>query len=121
MTDLTPTIVRTNQRLRYTPEEDALILQRIRETPNNIKYACDIAARELGRDGDAVNARYYGHLRKVPANNVHTLSSTEGHIVNIKNTPRPKDADTSSTFEHILENMSSLTDRQKRIIISLLR
>jgi len=120
MTDLTPTIGRT-QRLRYTPEEDALILQKIRETPNNIKYACDIVARQIGRDGDAVAARYYGFLKKDPANNVHTLSSTEGHVVNIKNTPRPKDADTSTIFESILENMNSLTDRQKRIIISLLR
>ena len=114
------TIPIRSSRVRYTEAADALILQKIRETPNNIKYACDMAARQLGRNGDAISARYYGYLRKNPENKTYVLSSPEGHVNNTKNTPRPKDYDSSATFEGILENIHTLSDRQKRIIISLL-
>jgi|SRR5690606_13191 len=113
MNDTMPVIIKKT----WTPEEDALLVKKISESPNNISYACEQAALELDRTPQSVSQRYYSYLKR---NNepIHTLSSDKGYVNNIKNTRRPVEEDIDP-MTIILENFSRLTRRQAKAILEI--
>ena len=113
------TIVTRQAITQFTPEEDAVIIKKIQESPNNITYATELAARELNRTPKSVYGRYYSKLKKDPSVVAHSLSSPKGYVNNIKNTPRPVEEDNGTPFETILENFSRLTRKQAKIIFDI--
>ncbi len=102
---------------RYTPQEDAIILKKVSETPNNICWALEQAALELGRSAMAVDNRYYRKLKN-GTKVAHTLSSNDGYVNNVKNTPRPQEENVDA-ITVILENFSRLTRRQAKAIFDI--
>lgn len=77
------------QSKKYTVEELQIIANEVALYPTNLQLAFHSAADKLGRSSDGVMYQYYAKLKKQKQALIATGSS-HGIIVNVKNTPRPK-------------------------------
>lgn len=57
------------RRRTYTPEEDAIIINCVKESPDNISRALRQASQSIGRTYKAVSQHYYKYLTEPNHNN----------------------------------------------------
>jgi hypothetical protein len=80
--------------VKWTQHEDQIIETYVSKYPQNIAYACELAAKELnGRTNGAAQARYYGYLvKQAEANGTPMLalgSRTGTRVIGKKNQAIP--------------------------------
>lgn len=81
---------------RYTELELEVIKESIALYPNNITFACEIAALKIKRNAKAVLIYYYNNLKK--KDTLLAIGSKHGALSNTKNTPRPANTDFNPTL-----------------------
>jgi hypothetical protein len=99
-------------RTAYTKQEDNIILENIRQYPNNLQFAFERSSEELNRTASAISKRYYNKLRDSAK---IAVGSNKGLILNTKNTIRD-----NSKYNMVLDLTSSLTLRDKKNLIKYL-
>lgn len=98
---------------RYTPEEDAIILQAISTYPTNLDVAFEQAAAQLrGRTKHAVAQHWY--KIKHEGSPTMAIATRDGVMLNTKTVRRPKEAPRGgiSAFEMAQAAMSELTSEE---------
>ena len=106
--------------IRFTQEEDLVILRELQQYPDNLTYGLLKAAEVLtGRSLKSVKNRYYNTLRNSEDFMAVTCGSKEGFTHNVKNTPRvegefPEDR-SLNTVEWLMKKFLDLpkNDRDK--------
>ena len=110
------------ERVRYTPEEDLIIISKIKEYPTNLTHAFEEAALILNRDKRAVNFRWYNTLKK--RGNILTTGSQSGFSSNVKNTIRTEDNPIPEPelkgHLFVLQQILSLSVAERQAIIRIL-
>lgn len=105
--------------MKFTQQEDDVILSKISQSPTNLQFAFENAARELeGRDRKSCEQRYYNTLRKKDP--VHSLATANGFAVNIKNTPMKADEGYDLRKEIMMDILSKMTKKEKKEVISII-
>lgn len=95
----------------YTPQEDEIIIQEISKSPNNLAYAFSEAAKKINRPATAISGRYYSKLKHT--SKAMVLMTTQGAVINVKNTRRP-DAESKSIAMEVAEfALQKLTRTEK--------
>lgn len=61
-------MTRRERPLRWTPDEDEVLLKNIESSPHNISAACRKTEAEIGRGADACRARFCYLRSKNPSN-----------------------------------------------------
>lgn len=78
------------RRRTYTPEEDAIIINCVKESPDNISRALRQASQSIGRTYKAVSKHYYKYLTEPNHNNINRKITREGQFATKQNpTPKP--------------------------------
>jgi len=103
---------------KYTTKDDQVIIDKISKYPTNIDFACTEAAAELGRSRGGVLQRYYSTLKK--GNPVTSLATTQGYVVNVKNTPIAKDTGEDLRMEIMMDILKKMNRNQKKQVLSII-
>lgn len=95
----------------YSPEEDKIILEYIKDHPENIQEAIKLSAKKLQRTVSSVSYRYYKQLRGTKK--VFLLASKKRGYGNIKNIPIKKNAlrEQVKIKQEILDKILELIDQ----------
>lgn len=106
-------------RTPWTSDEDEILLQHIRETPNNLSYAFDMASNALrNRKPSAVSRHWYEVLRADKSvGAVFGMISPLGAVANTKNMVRPQKKGETWTMDVAALAISKLTKAQRMEII----
>lgn len=99
----------------WSQSEKDILIQEIEKTPNNLSNAFERAGEMLGRTSGSCSQRYYRELKH--QYNIIGLSSVEGKVVNIKNTPTSKDDPADLRFQVILASLHKLKRSEKEAIL----
>ena len=104
----------------YTAKDDKLILDTIAKYPNNIKYALESAAQQMGRTAHGVGLRYYKYLRNNTT--VIAVASKAGvsTINNQKNAPIYNNLQTEDIVAIIKAQIKRLPRKHKLEIVNSL-
>ncbi len=106
---------------RFSPEQDKIILDKIKMYPDNISYALELAVDLIGRNFFSVQHRYYKKLRR--CNKVITCGSTEGFTSNVKVTHRASgvfpEARELNKVDWLLQEFLQLPKKEKQKIVNL--
>lgn len=70
---------------RWSPTEDSIVVDQVRQSPTNLKHAFKKAARETGRSVAAVTNRWYTVLSKNKTNACFITVSGKHSSLNRKN------------------------------------
>lgn len=82
---------------KYTPKDDKIILNIIRDNPSNLKMCFEEAAEKIGVTPKSISYRYYEKLKH---HNVCFIMVGKKHqIVNTKNRPWHKNIKTMRTIK----------------------
>lgn len=94
------------RKLRWTPDEDAILLKYVERGTGNIAAACRAADVELGRGADACKTRYYYLTTKYPENplliTIGKKRGTPGRKIVKKGCPIPSTPVKKSFWKQIL-------------------
>jgi hypothetical protein len=103
----------------WTPDEQEVLLQHIRETPNNLSYAFDMASQALkNRRPSAVSRHWYEVLRKDKNTGaIFGMISPHGAVANTKNMVRPQKKGESWTMDIASLAVSKLNKQQRMELI----
>lgn len=103
---------------KYTPQDDAVILDFIAQYPNNITHAHRLAADQLGRSMSAVSQRYYAYLKN--NNTVLAVASKKGisTLNNQKNAPVMQGIKEEDILGIILASLKKLSKRSKLQVVN---
>ena len=73
---------------RYTKEEDAIIIEEVKKSPNNLQKAFKAASEKINRSQHCIRARWYRVLRKEQTCFVlvgrNSYKNTKGNSTNYK-------------------------------------
>lgn len=106
------------QKSSFTAAEDAIIIEEIGNSPNNLFNAFTEAAKRLrGRTDDSIRQRYYTHLK--PNVKMFMLMSAQGAVINVKSTARQK-TKKSMKLELIEFALTKLSKEEKQHLIKRL-
>lgn len=102
--------------IRYSKQEDRIIMKLVGAYPANLQYAFELAASQLkGRKAGAIENRYYRVLKESGSKEL-MLVSRNGHMpANVKVMKRPKD-NGSIALEVAEKALSRLTREEKLIL-----
>lgn len=96
----------------YTDVEDAVIIEEISNSPQNLANAFSQAALRLrGRDAASISARYYGKLKS--NSKALVLMTNKGAMMNTKNMVRMKMPEKSIAMEVAEFALEKLTRDEK--------
>lgn len=109
----------------YTDEEDAIIINAIKESPKNVSNAINIASSLLpGRTKGGVSQRWYSVLSKKEHINVLTVGTSKGFSKNRKNLKRDEDGilPNQELRGHLflLHQILELTPQEREVIRTVL-
>lgn len=82
----------SKKRKSWTPDEEEILLQKIRDTPNNLTYAFEEAKKEMPRRTVRnIKDHWYGALKNNPETGaIFGMISARGAVANTKNMRRPE-------------------------------
>ena len=69
---------------KYTPEEDRIIIDAVKKSPQNISKAFVLVATKLNRTVDSIRVRYYGRIAKDKDNKLFLTVSERRKLINYK-------------------------------------
>ena len=69
---------------KFTPEEDKMIIEAVKKSPQNISKAFILVAPEISRTPDSVRLRYYGKIAKDNSNKLFLTVSSKRKLSNYK-------------------------------------
>lgn len=103
---------------KYTPQDDAVILDFIAKYPNNITYAHRLAAEQLGRTESGIGQRYYSCLKH--KNKVIAVASNQGisTVNNQKNAPIMQSIKEEDILGIILASLRRLSKKSKLQVVN---
>lgn len=107
-----------NNSTGYDEKDDAVIINHIQNSPQNLTHAFEEAARELGRTFGAVQQRYYSFIKK--NTKVLALATKKGYVLgNTKQVARKSTKELSETDAiELMEGMyQSLSARGKKVAL----
>lgn len=114
----------TRKYVKFTEEEDNLILMAINDSPLNIMIALEKLAPRLNRKYQDLHKRYYKRLKKNPEKYAASCGSKVGFSHNVKNLRRNANNELPeiqlNEFDYIVNNLTYLTKEQKKIILTTL-
>lgn len=70
--------------IKYTKEEDDIIIKAVRKCPENLKRAFERASKKIGRSPNCIKQRYYGYLAKNSNNKLFLTVSSGKKYTNYK-------------------------------------
>lgn len=79
--------MKSNKGASYTDADDDVIIEMISRYPSNLGFAFQEAAKILKRGAGGISNYYYRELKK--RRNAVALITTEGTMMNVKQTKRP--------------------------------
>lgn len=103
--------------MNYSPTEDAIIIEEISKSPQNLRAAFELAATRLNKTPKAITGRYYTYIKK--GSTVIGLVSQTTAVANVKNIPRAI-TEESIAFDTVMLALPSLNRQQKLLVISRL-
>ena len=103
---------------RYTPQEDAIVLDTIAKYPNNISHAFNMASQQLNRTPASVEYRYYKTLK-----NKHTVIAVASNkgistLNNQKNAPIMQGIKEEDILGIILASLRRLSKKSKLQVVN---
>lgn len=69
---------------KFTPEEDRIIIDAVKKSPQNINKAFVLIAPKLNRTVDSIRVRYYGRIAKDKDNKLFLTVSERRKLTNYK-------------------------------------
>lgn len=69
---------------KFTPEEDRIIIDAVKKSPQNISKAFVLVSTKLNRTVDSIRVRYYGRIAKDKDNKLFLTVSERRKLTNYK-------------------------------------
>jgi hypothetical protein len=102
----------------YTQQEINTIINCVSKYPTNLKLAFTEASNLLDRRPETISGYYYYRLKKEQP--IHSLATQNGYVVNVKNTPTPKDESHELRLSLVKDILKKMSRNEKKEVLSII-
>ena len=107
---------KTNSMLAYTTDDQLIILECVKQSPNNLSHAFHQASLKINKPERSIMQHYYRKLRKKDP--LFAIGNDKGLIVNVKNTPRV--VNNEGVLEMVIFAINKLNREERKYLSKLL-
>ena len=102
----------------YTQQEINTIINCVSKYPTNLSIAFKEASEIINRTEKGIIQCYYNKIKKTTP--VHSLATQNGYVVNVKNTPTPKDESHELRLSLVKDILKKMSRNEKKEVLSII-